>query len=195
MRGVGRNRLGWGILGIAVLVTSAVGLTLAATARPVPAASSAGGATSSLTGGGVAASTGDVTGPGIGAAWCCTAGGPLGLTATGQAAVAGASAAARALAIARAAADAESQARAAAQGAGISLGPVINVDVSGPSYPYPLPLGAAATAGLPGKTSAAPGSSGAASPGGPIPACRAGSPCPYPGAITYATVTITWAIG
>jgi uncharacterized protein YggE len=109
--------------------------------------------------------------------------------------VAGASAAARASAIARAAADAESQAKAAAKGAGISLGRIINVDVSGPSYLYPLPLGAAANAGLPGGTSAAPGSSGAASPGRPIPACRAGSPWPYPGASTYATVTITWAIG
>lgn len=203
MRGVGGNRLAWGILGVVALVAAiAVGLTLAATARAAPAASPSVGAMTVRTGGGVAASP---AGPAIGgvspgsdpnapsAAWCCSAASPPGLTATGQAVVAGASAA-RSSAIARAAADAVSQAKAAAHGAGISLGRIINVAVSVPGYPYPLPIGAAARASLPAGTPGAPDGSGPVSPGGPVPACPAGSPCPYPRARNYVTVTITWAI-
>jgi hypothetical protein len=207
MRGVSGNRLAWGILGIVVLMASAVGLTLAATAGPAPAAGSSAGATSSHPGRGGAAgapgavgSIGAVNRGSVAAAapalgWCCTAGSPLGLTATGQAVVPGASTAARSAAITKATADAVTQARAAAQGAGISLGRIINIDVSGPSYPYPLPLGAAARAGTPGSTTIASTGSGTASPGGPGRACPVGVPCPYPGVSAYATVTITWAIG
>ncbi len=205
MRGISGNRLAWGILGSAVLVASAVGLTLAATAPSAPAASSPAVAAFSRSGGGVApvtmgvASTGAVS-PGSSSVapspvWCCSAGSPLGLTAIGQAWAPGAGTAARASAITRATTDAVRQARAAAQGAGISLGRIINVDVSVPGYPYPLPMGAAASAGIPSRTPAAPGANGAAQTSGPITTCPADSPCAYPGASTYATVTITWAIG
>jgi uncharacterized protein DUF541 len=203
MRGVGGNRLAWGILGVVALVAAiAVGLTLAVTARAAPAASPSAGAMTVRAGGSVAAGP---AGPAIGAvspgsdpnaasaAWCCSAVSPPGLTATGQAVVPGASAA-RSSAIARAAADAVSQAKAAAHGAGISLGRIINVAVSVPGYAYPLPIGAAARASLPAGTPAAPDGSGPVSPGGPVPACPAGSPCPYPRARNYVTVTITWAI-
>jgi len=203
MRGVGGNRLAWGILGVVALVAAiTVGLILAATARAAPAASPSVGAMAVRTGGGVAAdpagpATGSVS-PGSGphapsAAWCCSAASPPGLTATGQAVVPDASAA-RSSAIARAAADAVSQAKAAAHGAGIFLGRIINVAVSAPGYPYPLPIGAAARAGLPASTPAASNGSGAASPEGPTPACPAGSTCLYPRARIYVMVTITWAI-
>jgi hypothetical protein len=211
MRKVSGNRLAWGILGLVVLVASTVGLTLAAAAPPAPAASSVTVATSSRSGGGVASGTAGpagLAGPATGAVdrgsgapaapspvWCCSAGSPLGLTATGQAAVAGAGAVARASAIAKATTDAQSQAKAAAQGAGITLGKIINVVVSAPGYPYPLPMGAAAKAGIPSRTPAASGGNGAASSAGPIPACPSGAMCAYPGVGTYATVTITWAIG
>jgi hypothetical protein len=213
MRGVSGNRLAWGILGLVVLVAGAVGLTLAATARPAPAASSRtpAVATSARTGGGVAPGTVLVAGPAgpatsavnrgsgspaaPGPVWCCSAATPLGLTATGQASVPGASAAARTSAIAKATADAASQARAAAQAAGVALGRIINVDVSVPGYAYPLPMGAAARAGIPCRTPCASGVTGVATSSGPTSACPAGAMCAYPGASTYATVTITWAIG
>jgi Protein of unknown function (DUF541) len=133
--------------------------------------------------------------PAPGPVWCCSAATPLGLTATGQASVPGASAAARASAIAKATADAAGQARAAAQAAGVSLGQIINVDVSVPGYAYPLPMGAAARAGALCSTPCASGVTGAATSSGPTAACPAGAMCAYPSASTYATVTITWAIG
>jgi hypothetical protein len=211
MRRISGKPLAGGVLGMVVLVASVAGLTLAATAPSAPAASSATAATSSRTGGGAASGTAGparLAGPATGAVhqgsgtpaapspvWCCSAGSPLGLTATGQAAVAGTGAAARASVIAKATTDAKGQATAAAQSAGISLGKIINVDVFAPGYRYPLPMGAAAKAGISGGTPAAPGGNGAASSAWPIPACPAGAMCAYPGASTYATVTITWAIG
>ena len=208
MRGFSGKRLAWGIIGSGVLVASTVGLTLAATAS-APAASSAVVATSSrgVAGSGTAVAAG-LASPAAGAVsqgsgapaaapvWWGSAGSPLGVTATGQAAVTGTGAAARASAIARATSDAASQAKAAAQGAGILLGRIINVDVSVPGYPYPIPLGAAARASVPTGTGVTSGATGAAYSGAPVTACPVtGSNCMYPPASTYATVTITWAIG
>src|SRR5215469_10810310 len=104
MRGVSGNRLAWAILGGVVLIGSTVGLTLAATAPSAPAASSPVVATSAGTRGGMASGTASTTGlagPATGAVaqgsgatpvWCCSAGSPLGVTATGQAAALGAGA-------------------------------------------------------------------------------------------------------
>lgn len=190
MSGISRARLAWGILGAGVLVASTAGVTLAASARPAvvsspPAATYPGSGRAVVpVSAGVAGAAGTaptVSYPG----WCCSGGTPVGLTASGQATVRGSSAADRASAIARAVADAESQANAAARGARISLGRIINIEVSAPYYPYPLPLGAAGAA----SPSAAPGA------GGPISACPTGSRCPYPGVSTYASVSVTWAIG
>jgi len=209
MRGFSGKRLAWGITGSAVLVASTAGLTLAATAPSAPAATSAVVATSSrgIAGSGTAVAAGLASGaigavsqgssaPAAAPVWWGSAGGPLGVTATGQAAVTGTGAAARASAIAKAASDAASQARAAAQGAGISLGRIINLDVSVPGYPYPIPLGAAARGSVPAGTGVTPGAAGAATSGVPVSDCPVtGAKCAYPFASTYATVTITWAIG
>ncbi len=126
--------------------------------------------------------------------WCCSAGNPLGLTITGQAAARGGGTAARDSAIARAVADAQAQAKAAAQEAGISLGRIINMEVSTPYYPYPIPLGAARAGSATGAP-AAPGVSGAPGSGAPTSVCPTDSQCPYPVVNTYASVTVTWAIG
>jgi hypothetical protein len=203
MRGTSRTHLILGTLGIFLLVGSSVGVTLAASAGT---SSAAGPATTASDAGSSGYTTAGPTRAGVVAgavrsvgsspavsypAWCCSAGNPLGLTATGQATVRGASWAARTLAIARAVADARSQAKAAATAAGISLGRIINMQVSVPSYPYPIPMGAASA---PNAASAATGVSGAADSSPPSTACPAGSPCLYPGISVYATVTVTWAI-
>lgn len=208
MRDISPARLAWGILGIVVLLGAAVGVTLAASARPSLAANSTSLATSH--GAGAAVNTSNAgafadIGTHIASAsissptdsyptWCCSAGNPLGLTITGQAAARGSDTAARDSAIARAVADAEAQAKAAAQEAGISLGRIINIEVSAPYYPYPLPLGAAGAGSATGPP-AAPGVSGAPGSGAPTSVCATRSQCPYPVVNTYASVTVTWAIG
>jgi hypothetical protein len=201
-------RLAWGILGIVVLLVAAVGVTLAASARPSSAVSSTSLSTSHGAGAAVNTSNAGAL-PGTGArvasasissptvsypTWCCSAGNPLGLTITGQAVARGSDTAARDSAIARAVADAEAQAKAAAQEAGISLGRIINIGVSAPYYPYPLPLGAARASSATGAP-AAPGVSGVPGSGAPTSACPTGSQCPYPVVNIYASVTVTWAIG
>jgi hypothetical protein len=212
---ISRARLVWAILGIVVLVASGWGVTLAATARPSSAVSSpylatshdAGTAVGTLSAAGLAGTGTGVPTAGAGTvtaastspavsyqAWCCSSGNPLGLTATGQATVHGGGATARDSAIARAVADAEAQAKAAAQEAGISLGRIINIEVSAPYYPYPLPLGAAGAGSATGPP-AAPGVSGAPGSGAPTSVCATRSQCPYPVVNTYASVTVTWAIG
>jgi hypothetical protein len=207
MRGTSRTHLILGILGIFLLVGTSVGVTLAASAgksSPAGQATTASDAGSSGYTTAGPARAGVLAGAATGAvrqvssspavsypAWCCSAGNPLGLTATGQATVRGAGSAARTLAIARAVADARSQAKAAATASGISLGRIINMQLSVPAYPYPIPMGAASA---PNAASAATGISAAADSSPPTTACRAGSPCLYPGISVYATVTVTWAI-
>jgi hypothetical protein len=215
VRGISRARLAWGICAIIVLVVSTVGVTLAVSARPSSAVSSP--SVPRSTGTAVAVGTvsaGDLAGASTGIvsahagvvgtssgspttsypAWCCSAGNPLGLTATGQATVHGSDAAARASAIATAVADAEAQANAAARAAGITLGRIINIEVSTPYYPYPIPFGAA-RAGSTTAPPAARGAGGAPGSGAPTSACPMGSQCPYPVVSSYASVTVTWAIG
>jgi Protein of unknown function (DUF541) len=205
---IGRNRVILGMLGVAVLVAGAEGVALAASAQSSPPSSPA-KVTYSRSSGGVAAGTlsvGALAGSGTGVvshgsssqavsspAWCCSAGNPPGLTATGQAMVRGARATVRASAIASAVASAESQAKAAAKAAGVTLGRIISMDVSVPYGPYPLPMGAAASNQR--ASPAAPGVKGAPSSGGSATMCPAGGPCPNPGFGIYATVTVTWAIG
>lgn len=201
MRGLSGNRLAWGIFGVVVLVVSTVVVTLAVSARPAPAASSPPAATAGS--GTVAGLTGAAGFAGTGAGpasqgsavtypvWCCSGGSPLGLTVVGEASVFGGGTAARASAIASAVADARNQAIAAARAAGVSLGRIIDIQVSVPAYPYPLPLRAAAGTVNP----AAPAARGVAASRGPIKSCPVGAMCAHPVASSYATVTITWAIG
>jgi hypothetical protein len=207
VREISPARLAWGVLGIVVLLGVAVAVTLAASARPSSAVSStslashgAGTAVNTsnagaLAGTGAHVATASITSPTVSyPTWCCSAGNPLGLTVSGQAAARGSDTAARDSAIARAVADAEAQAKAAAQKAGISLGRIINIDVSAPYYPYPVPFGAAGAGSATGAP-AAPGVSGAPGSGAPTSSCPTGSQCPYPVVNTYASVTVTWAIG
>lgn len=207
MRLTGRARLSWGIIAITVLMAGVVWATNAASAQSSPAVSSRPVASASqpngnLAGAGkviVSRSSALMSYPG----WCCAAGSPLGLTVTGQATVRAAGSAARASAVAKAVVDAAGQAKAAASAAGISLGRVINVQVSASYYPSPLAMGAAAgraacvtgAPGAPGATGA-PGVSGSGGAGASALPCPDLSQCPgYPCVSTYASVTITWAIG
>ena len=208
MREISPARLAWGVLGIVVLLGVAVAVTLAASARPSSAVSSTSLATShgaatavntsnagALAGTGAHAATASISSPAVSnPTLCCSAGNPLGLTVSGQAAARGSDTAARDSAIARAVTDAEAQAKAAAQEAGISLGRIINIEVSAPYYPYPVPFGAAVAGSATG-VPAAPGVSGAPGSGAPTSSCPTGSRCPYPVVNTYASVTVTWAIG
>jgi hypothetical protein len=127
-------------------------------------------------------------------AWCCTVGSTPGLSVTGQATVRGRGTAARDDAIARAVADATDQARTAAQAAGVTLGRIVDMQVSASPYAYPLGAEGVSSSGVPAP---APGVSGF-SPGSFGDACPASGSClttaPVP-VETFASVTITWAIG
>ena len=129
-------------------------------------------------------------------AWCCTSGSAPGLTVSGQATVQGEGATARDEAIAQAVADATDQAKAAAQAANITLGKILDMQVAAPpyAYPYPVAAGTSTSVGVPAaetNAASAPSGTGTACPGRAVCA-----PTPIPVPIeTYASVTITWAIG
>jgi hypothetical protein len=145
--------------------------------------------------------------------WCCSGTSPSGLTVTGQASVRGQGKEARDSAITQAVADATDQAEAAAQAAGITLGKIVDLQVSSSGYPYPMTAtgsaGAAEGAGGSGTIVCRPGGcsesgGGVACPGtaacAPTAiACGDSAPCPTtiaPAPVeTFASVTITWAIG
>jgi hypothetical protein len=201
MRLTGHTRLSWGILGIAVLTAGVVWATRAAPTQSAPAGGPPAVAGASASGGNLdgagAAIAGKSTALTPDPVWCCSAGSPLGLTVTGQATVRAAGSAARVSAIGKAIADAAGQAKAAASAAGISLGRIINMQVSAPYYPYPLAVGAAG--GVAGNGTGPPG---APSVGSPAAAGASAVPCSGPSrdpgyrcVSTYASVTITWAIG
>jgi hypothetical protein len=126
---------------------------------------------------------------------CCPGSTSPGLTASGQASVQGQGTAARDAAIAKAVADATDQAKSAAKAAGITLGAIIDMQVSAPYFAYPME-GVAAGSGV-----ASSGSAVEVPPSGGIGYATGGSSPgapPIPTRIpvqTFASVTITWAIG
>jgi hypothetical protein len=198
MRLTGHTRLSWGIFGIAVLMAGVGWATRAAPAQSAsaggsPAVASASGSSGNLGGAGTAIA-GKSTALMADPVGCCWAGGPLGLTVTGQATVRAAGSAARVSAIGKAIADAAGQAKAAASAAGFSLGRIVNMQVSAPYYPYPLAVGAAG--GVAGNRTGAPSTGSSAAAGASAVPCSGPSRDPgYRCASTYASVTITWAIG
>ena len=126
---------------------------------------------------------------------CCPGSVSTGLTASGQASVQGQGTAARDSAIAKAVADATDQAKSAAKAAGITLGAIIGMQVSAPYFAYPmdgLATGSGVASSGPAMEIPASGGIGYASAGS-----APGAP-PIPTRIpvqTFASVTITWAIG
>jgi hypothetical protein len=145
--------------------------------------------------------------------WCCSGTSPSGLTVTGQASVRGQGKEARDSAITQAVADATDQAETAANAAGITLGKIVDIELSSSGYPYPLMAadssGAEGSAGASGTIKCLPGGcpesgGGIACPGVAECApnaivCSDSAPCPTTiapaPAETFASVTITWAIG
>jgi hypothetical protein len=145
--------------------------------------------------------------------WCCSGTSPSGVTVTGQASVKGQGKDARDSAITQAVADATDQAETAANAAGITLGKIVDIQVSSSGYPYPMTAagsaGAEGSAGASGTFVCRPGGcsesgGGVACPGTAacVPtaiACGDSAPCPTtiaPAPVeTFASVTITWAIG
>lgn len=127
--------------------------------------------------------------------WCCPGSTPSGLTATGQASVHGQGTQSRDAAIAQAVTDATDQAATAAKAAGIDLGKIVELQVSASGYPYPYPL----EAGGVGSTGATACRQSGCFQSGSGVACPASAPCPPSTAPvpveSFATVTITWAIG
>jgi hypothetical protein len=116
------------------------------------------------------------------------------LTVTGQASARGQGTQARDTAITQAVSDATDQAKTAATAASLSLGKIVDLQVSAPGYPYPLVAGAEGSSGT---AVCSPG--GGCSQSGSGVACPASVPCaPTIAPVTvetFATVTITWAIG
>jgi hypothetical protein len=145
--------------------------------------------------------------------WCCPGTSPSGLTVTGQASVRGQGREARDSAITQAVADATDQAETAASAAGITLGKIVDIEVSSSGYPYPLTAGdstgAEGAAGASGTIVCRPGGCPASGGGIACPGvaecaptaivCADSAPCPTTiapaPAETFASVTITWAIG
>jgi hypothetical protein len=128
--------------------------------------------------------------------WCCPGSTPSGLTVTGQASVHGQSTQSRDAAIAEAVTDATDQATTAAKAAGLSLGKIVDLQVSASGYAYPYPLEAGGT----GSTGAPMCRPSGCSQSGSGVACPASTPCAPSTVVpiqveSFATVTITWAIG
>ncbi|MDP9329100.1 MAG: SIMPL domain-containing protein [Actinomycetota bacterium] len=141
--------------------------------------------------------------------WCCSGTSPSGVTVTGQATVKGQGREARDSAITQAVADATDQAETAAKAAGLTLGEIVDLQVSSSGYPYPLMAadssGAEGSVGASGTIKCQPG--GCPESGGGI-ACPGVAECAPTGIVcadcpttiappaeTFASVTITWAIG
>jgi hypothetical protein len=128
--------------------------------------------------------------------WCCASSTLSGLTATGQASVHGESTQSRDTAIAQAVTDATDQATTAAKAAGLSLGKIVELQVSASGYscPYPLEAGAARSTGA---TVCQPNGCTQSDTGVACPASTPGAPSTLaPISVeSFATVTVTWAIG